>query len=146
MTNNLKAETNFSIATASICSRALAAVAVTPCHTNLFLHSIVANLNTLDLLANKMMDILEASIARTNSESIKDDAERYEMFFKESVRIFNELPEEYRIKVHLKTDKWMGANLDAKDNEMLSSYIKVGRTLFGDLLKEVMDKYHLLRY
>ena len=103
---------------------------------------VIAQLQTLDLLANKMMDILEASIARakSNSELVKEDTEEYTKLFKETVQIFTSLPEEYRIKAHLKTDKWMGANLDAKDNEMLSSYIKVGRTLFSDILMEVKNK------
>ena len=111
--------------------------------------SAIAQLQTLDLLANKMMDILEASIARTksNPELVKEDAERYACLVKEAVAAFTRLPEEYRIKAHLVTDRWMGANLDAKDNEMLSSYIKVGRTLFSDLLAEAMNKqYQLLGY
>ena len=111
--------------------------------------SAIAQLQTLDLLANKMMDILEASIARTksNPELVKEDAERYACLVKEAVAAFTRLPEEYRIKAHLVTDRWMGANLDVKDNEMLSSYIKVGRTLFSDLLAEAMNKqYQLLGY
>ena len=112
--------------------------------------SAIAQLQTLDLLANKMMDILEASIARAKSNPellIDEDTKEYTKLFKETVQIFTSLPEEYRIKAHLKTDRWMGANLDAKDNEMLSSYIKVGRTLFSDLLAEAMNKqYQLLGY
>ena len=111
---------------------------------------VIAQLQTLDLLANKMMNILEASIARAKSNPellIDEDTEEYTKLFKETVQIFTSLPEEYRIKAHLKTDKWMGANLDTKDNEMLSSYIKVGRTLFSDLLAEAMNKqYQLLGY
>ena len=112
--------------------------------------SAIAQLQTLDLLANKMMDILEASIARAKSNPellIDEDTKEYTKLFKETVQIFTSLPEEYRIKAHLVTDRWMGANLDAKDNEMLSSYIKVGRTLFSDLLAEAMNKqYQLLGY
>ena len=104
--------------------------------------SAIAQLQTLDLLANKMMDILEASIARAKSNPellVDEDTEEYTKLFKETVQVFTSLPEEYRIKAHLKTDKWMGANLDAKDSEMLSSYIKVGRTLFSDILMEVKN-------
>ena len=108
---------------------------------------VIYQLRKLERLSDEMMNILEASIARTNSESIKDDAERYACLVKEAVAAFTRLPEEYRIKAHLVTDRWMGANLDAKDNEMLSSYIKVGRTLFSDLLAEAMNKqYQLLGY
>ena len=103
---------------------------------------VIAQLQTLNDLANKMMDILEASIARAKSNPellIDEDTKEYTKLFKETVQIFTSLPEEYRIKAHLKTDKWMGANLDAKDSEMLSSYIKVGRTLFSDILMEVKN-------
>ena len=102
---------------------------------------VIILLRKLEYLAGEMMNILEASIARTksNPELVKEDAERYACLFKETAAAFTSLPEEYRIKAHLKTDKWMGANLDAKDSEMLSSYIKVGRTLFSDILMEVKN-------
>ena len=109
--------------------------------SNVSIATVAAQLQTLNDLANKMMDILEASIARTksNSELVKEDAKEYAKLVKEAIAAFTSLPEEYRIKAHLVTDRWMGANLDVKDNEMLSSYIKVGRTLFSDILMEVKN-------
>ena len=130
---------NTTIASTSIASASTNAVIdnETALHDNT---RVIILLRKLEYLAGEMMNILEASIAHTNSESIKEDAERYACLVKEAVAAFTSLPEEYRIKAHLKTDKWMGANLDANDSEMLSPYIKVGRTLFSDILMEVKNK------
>ena len=102
---------------------------------------VIAQLQTLDLLANKMMDILEASIARakSNSELVKEDTEEYTKLFKETVQIFTSLPEEYRIKASKKTEEWI-ATLTGNFEDVVSSAIEFQRSLYNDLLDEIMNK------
>ena len=102
---------------------------------------VIILLRKLERLSDEMMDIVEEHRAgnETNPELIMERLNKYITLGREAVKAFYELPEEYRIKASKKTEEWI-ATLTGNFEDVVSSAIEFQRSLYNDLLDEIMNK------
>ena len=109
-------------------------------------NSVVAQLQNLNTINNKIVDIVEEYIIaqnETNSESVKKGLrDEYITLKEECANAFSNLPEEYKTKVAEKIDLWRTVvdTLSYSFEDSIYSFIEFNRSLYNELLAEAMNR------